>query len=673
MSTEIFRTDYATPHHSTPFSKIPVACYEPAMRQAMEKSMAEIEAIASNPEPPTFANTIDAYERSGAMLDRVLNAFYPLLSACSTPQMEEIAERMSGPLSEHSTRILLNERLFERVRSVYDSRESLTLTTEESTVLRDVYEGFSRNGALLRGADRERFAELRAELSQLTTRFGNNVQRAMNSARMLLRDIAELDGLPERDIQAARHAAEEAGEPGAYAITLHFPSYSAFMRHATRRDLRERLWRLYNARCTEGELSNVDTVKRIAVLRLELARLLGHPTFAHYKLERTMAGTPQRVNDMLRSLAHDYHPVMEAELKELREFSGLSDFAPWDYSFYSNALRRTRLGYDIEAMRPYFNIDAVISGVFGLATTLYGITFRPARGVEVYHPDVKAFEVTDSDGSYLGLLYTDFYPRPGKRPGAWMTELRPQSIEPDGTDSRPHISLVMNFTRPVGDTPSLLTPDEVNTFLHEFGHALHGLFARTHYASHSGTAVYRDFVELPSQLMENFLTARPFLDTFARHYLTGEPLPQEFLDQMIADRRFGAGYACCRQLSFGYLDMAWHSICAPVDDAASFENAAIEPVKAFAPEAGAMVSPQFGHIFSGGYAAGYYSYKWAEMLDADAFELFSANGVTDRATAQAFRREILEKGGTEDPVVLYRRFRGADPDPRALLRRDGLA
>ena len=543
-------------------------------------------------------------------------------------------------------------------------------------LLKQTYDSFARNGALLEGNDRETYRKLSAELSELSTKFGQNVLKELNTYEIwLTRD--DLAGLPEGVVEAAALAAKEKGREGEYLFTLAQPTYMAFMKYSDRRDLREKMYRLYSSRNTKGEFSNVEILKQIADKRRQLANLLGYNTYAEYSLVNTMAEKPENVYKLLNELRDAYIPAQKKEFAELTQFaSGLEgkdfEIKPWDYSYYSNKLKQSKYSYDEEEMRPYFELNNVIDGVFGLATKLYGLTFVPAPDVEVYHPDVKAFEVKDRNGEYLGIIYTDFFPRESKSPGAWMTEFKPQWTEDNGTNSRPHVSIVMNFTKPTDTKPSLLTPYEVETFLHEFGHALHGLMSNTRFSSLSGTNVYRDFVELPSQFNENYMTQKQFLDGFARHYQTGEPIPQALVDKIVESAQFGAAYACLRQLNFGLVDMAWHSITAPVDDASKFEIEAGKSVQMFEPIEGTMTSPTFSHIFGGGYAAGYYSYKWAEVLDADAFAKFLENGIFDQKTADEFRTNILMKGGTEHPAELYRRFRGQDPSIDALLKRDGI-
>lgn len=674
----VFASEFATEHNTPPFSLIGNADYEPAISAGIEKACKELAAIASNPEAPTFENTIVALDRAGRDLDRVLNVFFNLLSADTDDEMMEISLRVTPALADYSSSIVLNEDLWKRVKTVYDNRASLTLTPEQKTLLQKTYDSFALSGADLQGEDRETFRRLSSELSELTTRFGQNVLKELNTYEIWL-GKDDLAGLPEGIVTEAAELAKAKGRDGEYLFTLAQPTYMAFMKYSERPDLREKFYRLYTGRNTKGEFSNIDVMKRIAAVRLELANLLGAPNSATQTLKTTMAGSPEKVYELLDQLRDAYRPALDKEMNELREFASDLEGRPvdinaWDYSYYSNKLRQARYAYDEEELRPYFELDNTINGVFGLATRLYGLQFTPNTKIEPYHPDVKAFDVTDESGKFIGVIYTDFFPRESKRPGAWMTEFRTQRIAPDGTDERPQVSIVMNFTKPTADKPSLLTPYEVETFLHEFGHALHGLLSQCTYSSLAGTNVYRDFVELPSQFNENYLTEKDYLNTFARHYQTGEPIPAEMVDKIVKSSQFGAAYACMRQLSFGYTDMAWHTITdsAAIADPVAFERAAQEQVRIFPDVEGSMTSPQFSHIFAGGYASGYYSYKWAEVLDADAFAKFKENGIFDRATADSFRHNVLERGGTEDPAELYRRFRGQDPTIDALLRRDGI-
>ncbi len=665
-----------TPHCTTPFDRITVSDYEPAIDRGITLGLEEVDKIVANPESPTFENTVVALARSGKDLDRVLNVFYPLLSSLSDDAMMELSMKITPRLSDYSTKISLNEGLWKRVKAVHDSGDTLRLTPEDKTLLKRTYESFTRNGALLEGADRDTYAKLSSRLSELTTLFGQNVLKEVNTYEIWLKSD-DLAGLPESSVEAAALAAKEKGRDGEYLFTLDQPVYVAFMKYSDRPDLREKMYRLYTGRNTKGEYNNLPVMKEIAETRLKLANLLGYKTYADYSLATTMAANPDNVYRLLNSLRDAYRPAQEAEFKELAEFaSGLEGrpvkIMPWDYSYYANKLKNAKYSYDEEALRPYFELNNVIGGVFGLAEKLYGLKFVKNPDIPVYHPDVTAFDVMDRDGSFLGVIYTDFFPRSSKRPGAWMTEFKGHETTAEGVNSRPQVTIVMNFTKPTDSKPSLLTPYEVETFLHEFGHGLHGLLANTKYASLAGTNVLRDFVELPSQFNENYLTEKEFLDGFARHYQTGEPIPAELVDRIIATSQFGAAYACLRQLNFGLLDMAWHTITSPVDDAAAFETAAGKSVAMFDPVEGSMSSPTFSHIFAGGYAAGYYSYKWAEVLDADAFAHFKEHGIFDPATAASFRENILSKGGTEDPAVLYRRFRGHDATIDALLERDGI-
>lgn len=671
-----FDNNFAGVHGTAPFSKIANPQYEPAIDRGIALAQNEIKAITSNPEAPTFENTIVALERSGADLNRVLNIFFPLLSADADDEMMEISMRVTPKLSDYSTSITLNNDLWKRVKAVYENRDALNLNPEDAMLLQKTYDSFALSGADLEGADREKYKKLSAELSELTTKFGQNVLKELNTYEIWLTSD-DLAGLPKGVVDEAAQMAEAKGRKGEFLFTLAQPTYMAFMKYSERPDLREKFYRLYTGRNITGEYSNLENMKRIAQVRLEIARLLGAKSHADHSLRRTMAENPANVYKLLDQLRDAYKPALQRELAELTDFASKfegkpMEIKPWDYSYYSNKLKNERYSYDEEQLRPYFELDNVIDGVFGLATKLYGIKFTRNNDIEVYHPDVKAFDVTDDKGDFIGVIYTDFFPRATKRPGAWMTGFHDQSVNAEGVDERPQVSIVMNFTKPTAETPSLLTPYEVETFLHEFGHALHGLLTKCNYASLSGTAVYRDFVELPSQFNENYLTEKEFLDSFARHYKTGEKLPQELVDKIVKSSQFGAGYACMRQLGFGYLDMAWHTITEPVSDPVEFERKAMESVQIFPLVEGTMTAPTFSHIFSGGYAAGYYSYKWAEVLDADAFAHFKENGIFDRATADSFRHNVLERGGTSHPADLYRAFRGKDATIDALLIRDGI-
>lgn len=675
---DVFAAPFNTVHQTAPFSRIHNADYEPAIDRGIAKAKAEIQAIADNSEAPTFENTIVALDRSGKDLSRVLNVFYPILSANADDELMEISMRVTPKLSDYSTSITLNSNLWKRVKAVYDNRASLSLTPEQEMLLQTTYDSFALSGANLEGEDRETYRRISSELSELTTLFGQNVLKELNTYEIWLTSD-DLAGLPKGIVDEAAQLAEAKGRKGEFLFTLAQPTYMAFMKYSDRPDLREKFYRLYTGRNTSGEYNNLPVLSKIASLRLQMANLLGSKTYADHSLQRTMARTPENVYKLLDQLRDAYKPALKKEMDELTEFASRLEGKPveinaWDYSYYSNKLKNERYSYDEEQLRPYFELDNVVKGVFGLATKLYGLQFTLNDKIEGYHPDVKVYDVTDDKGQFIGVLYTDFFPRDTKRPGAWMTGFSEQFVDAAGVDNRPLVSIVMNFTKPTADKPALLTPYEVETFLHEFGHALHGLLTRCNYASLSGTNVYRDFVELPSQFNENYLTEKEFLDSFAKNYLTGEPIPQNLVDKIIASSQFGAAYACMRQLSFGYVDMAWHTLSdtTAVADPVKFERAAMEQVRIFPDVDGSATSPQFSHIFAGGYAAGYYSYKWAEVLDADAFAKFKENGIFDRATADSFRHNVLEKGGTEAPDVLYKRFRGQDPTIDALLIRDGI-
>lgn len=672
-----FLSKYRTPYGTAPFDQIKTEHYEPAFEAGIRQHQQEIDAIVNQRSIPTFENTIEALDRSGDLLTRVSSVFFALLSAESNDEMMEISQRISPKLSEHSNNINLNEGLFQRVKAVYDNREKMNLTPEQTMLLTETYNGFVRSGANLSGADKERYRQLSSELSQLTLTFGQNVLKETNRFSMLLTDETALEGLPQGIIEAAAELAREEGKEG-WLFNLSYPSYVPFMKYSSRRDLREKMYRAYNSRCTGGEYNNLDIMKRIAEVRLEIARLMGKNTYAEYALERRMAQNSQNVYNLLNQLLEAYTPTALQEVKEVQGFAIGKEgknitLMPWDWSYYADKLKNAKYDLNDEMLKPYFELENVKKGIFGLATDLYGITFQKNEAIPVYHPEVEAFEVKDADGRMLAILYTDFHPRSGKRSGAWMTEFKGQWREENGEDSRPHITIVMNFTRPSGNQPALLTYDEVETFIHEFGHALHGMFANTTYPSLSGTNVYRDFVELPSQIMENWLSEKTFLDRFAVHYQSGEKIPAALVQKIRDAGNFNVGYACLRQLSFGLLDMAWHTITAPIDtDVATFEQKATASTQILPTVGGTVTGAQFSHIFSGGYAAGYYSYKWAEVLDADAFALFKERGIFDQETAVSFRKNILEKGGTEPPMELYKRFRGSEPSIEALMKRDGI-
>lgn len=649
-----------------PFSQINNGDYLPAVKAAIAEALTEVDEIVANPQPPSFENTIEALENSGQTLERVLGVFYPLLSADADDEMMQISLEISPLLSDYSTKVSLNRNLFSRIKSVYQNRHDLSLSRQQEMLLERTYSSFTRSGANLEGNDRIRYGEISKRLGQLTTTFGQNVKKEL--ARFALELTTEqMTGLPEWLREQAAEAAGERKSSAPYVITLEAPVYTAFMKSSPHDDLRRKLYQMYNSRNTSGQFSNIEVIKEIVALRLELARLLGYETFAHYKLERTMAKTPAAVWNLLNQLRQAYAPALARELAELEQFAG-EKITPWNYSYHFNRLRKARYDFDPEDMRPYFELSRVTDGVFSLASRLYGISFSERSDIEVYHPDVKAFEVKDADGSTLGYLLADFFPRQGRKsPGAWMTEFR----EADGS-TRPIVNIVMNFTKPGADRPSLLLPSEVTTFLHEFGHALHSLLTKVEYSSIAGTNVFRDFVEFPSQFNENFFSAPEFINSFARHYQTNSPLPDALRERLRKSEQFGAAYACMRQLNFGFLDMALHSVSEPVSNLQQAEVEAINPVRIFPAEPSLMVAPSFGHIFSGGYAAGYYSYKWSEVLDADAFSLFKKDGVFSARLAEKLRREVLEKGGADDPERLYVAFAGRPASINALLERDGI-
>lgn len=665
---------FKTLHGTAPFSQIKLEHFEPAIMEGMRLEDEAIQAIINNPEEPTFQNTIQP--RTSELLDTATTIFFNLISANTNDEMDELAQKLSPLLTEHANRIMLNEDLFKRVKYVYEHHGDLA--PEEQTLLENVYQGFLRHGACLNAEDKKRFSALQVELSTLTLQFSQNGLKQTNAFQLHLTDKKQLSGLPQTAIEAAAQAAQEKQLEG-WLITLHFPSYQPFMTYADDRELRRQLYMGKMTICAHGdEFDNRQIVQRIVNLRQEIAQLLGYNTYADYVLTRRMAQDTQHVNQLIDQLLKAYMPVARGELRELlqkaRQTEG-PDFTlmPWDWAYYSHKLKLERYNLDAEMLRPYFPLQKVREGVFSLATKLYGITFRKNSDIEVYHPDVEAFEVFDADGSFLAVLYADFFPRESKQSGAWMTSYLEQYTDDEGNDVRPHVSIVTNFTKPTAERPSLLTLGEIETFLHEFGHALHGMFSKVRFQSLSGTNVFWDFVELPSQFMENYAVEPEFLHTFAFHYQTGEPIPTSLIERIRKSRNFMCGYACVRQLSFCLLDMAYYTRTEPLqEDILRFEQHAWRRAKLLPCIEGTCMSVQFSHIMSGGYSAGYYSYKWAEVLDADAFSVFLKNGIMDQQTAQRFRNEVLSKGGTEPPQELYKRFRGQEPTIDALLRRNGL-
>lgn len=674
-----FFEKYNTPHGTTPFDRIKTEHYEPAIREGIRRQAAEIDAITHNNQAPTFENTILAYEQSGELLSRVITVFGNLRSAETNDELQDIAQKMVPLLSEHSNNISLNEKLFERVKAVYDRKSELSLTGEQEKLLENAYNGFVRHGANLQGEAKEKYRELTRELSSLTLQFSENNLKEVNNYQLVLTDKAQLAGLPESAVEAAAETAKEKGVDG-WIFTLQAPSYLPFMTYADNRELRRELYMAYNTKCThDNEYNNLDIVRKLVNLRMAIARLLGYNDYAEYTLKERMAETADAVYKLLNNLLEAYTPTAEREYEEVQALARKEqgdDFTvmPWDWSYYSNKLKDEKFSINEEMLRPYFELGKVKEGVFGLANKLYGITFRKNADIPVYHKDVDAYEVFDKDGAYLAVLYTDFHPREGKRAGAWMTEYKGQWIDREtGENSRPHISVVMNFTKPTESKPALLTHNEVETFLHEFGHALHGMFADSTYESLSGTNVYWDFVELPSQIMENFGIEKEFLNTFAHHYETGEALPDQLIRRIVDASNFNVAYSCLRQVSFGLLDMAWYTRTTPFEgDVKAYEQEAWARAQILPAVAETCMSTQFSHIFAGGYSAGYYSYKWAEVLDADAFSLFKQQGIFNREVAESFRENILSKGGTEHPMTLYKRFRGQEPTIDALLIRNGI-
>ena len=669
-----------TAHGAYPFDKIRVEDFREAFHLAIEEKEQEIKALIASEEQPTFTNTIVALERSGAKLEWVSGIFFNLLHAAATDELMAISQEITPRLSALSSFITLSDPLFERIRLVWEQRETLGLDAEDLRLLERTYEGFTERGALLPADKKERLKAIQARMSELSLTFSQNNLKDQQRFRLHIIDQHALTGMPETSLRSAEALAREEGKSG-WVFTLAAPSFFPFMQHCPEGKLREEMYRAKMMVGAAGdEYDNRELIRELVNLRLEYAQLLGAKTYAEKALRLRMARTPEAVYQLLDELLTAYRPIAEEELRRVETFAKEHGYTkalqPWDWSYWAQQYQKAYYDLDEEMLRPYFELTKVSEAVLGLATTLYGIHFTPRPELPVYHPDVRTYEVTDADGSYLGLLYTDFFPREGKQSGAWMNNLQEQYHTASGEDHRPHIVLVMNFTPPTEGHPALLTPGEVRTFLHEFGHALHGMFASARYSSLSGTNVVRDFVELPSQLMENWLDERSWLLTFARHYETGETLPEDLIQRIERAKHFLVGYAACRQLSFGYLDMAWHTITEPLSegiDTKAFEEEAWHRATLLAPSpAPCQMSTSFGHIFSGGYAAGYYGYKWAEVLDADAFAAFQEEGIFSRATAERFRREVLSQGDKRDAEQLYEAFRGKAPTVDALLRRDGV-
>ena len=674
-----FLEPYGTLHDTVPFDRIRLEDYEEAFMEGIRRDNEYLEKTINNPEKPTFDNTIlnpfDEGDGYYDLLDRVSTVFFNLLSAETNDDMDALAQKMQPILTKHANDMRLNPQLFERIRKVHLHHRRLT--PEEQMLLNNCYEGFVRSGALLDEEGKARLRQLTEEASMLSLQFSQNLLKENKAYTLHITDEAQLDGLPDTAREAARQTAKEQDKEG-WVFTLDMPSYSPFMTYSTQRELRKQMYMARNTVCThDNSENNIAICKRLINLRREIAQLLSYKTYADYVLKRRMATNVRHVYRLLDDLVDAYKPTAVKEQKELKKMfkkdNSQLKMQPWDAGFYTHKLQMKKYNLDAEMLRPYFELSKVIDGVFGLANRLYGITFKENKDIPVYHPDVKAYEVFDKDGSYLAVFYADFHPRKGKQGGAWMTEYQGQWITKKGENVRPHVSVVMNLTKPTDEKPALLTLGEVETFLHEFGHSLHGMFANTRFESLSGTNVWWDFVELPSQFMENFAVEKDFLRTFAFHYETGEPLPDELIRRIVKSRNFMAATACLRQVSFGLLDMAYYTQREEFTaDIPTFEKRAWKKAILGEQLKDTCMTVQFSHIMAGGYAAGYYSYKWAEVLDADAFSVFKRHGIFDRKTAQSFRDNILSKGGTEHPMTLYKRFRGGEPTIDALLKRNGI-
>ena len=669
-------TESSAPFGAPEFDKIKNEHYLPAFEAGIAEAKAEIDAIVANQEEPTFENTIEAMEVSGQTLNNVAGIFFNLMEADTDDEMQQIAESVSPMLTEYSMYVSLNNDLFQRVKAVYEKKDELGLAPDQMKLLEDNYKSFVRGGANLSDEDKALYSKWSEELSLTTLQFSKNVLAATNAYVLNITDSTKLGGLPGFVKTMAAETASEKGLEG-WAFTLDAPSYSPFLKYSTERDLRKEIWTAYNTRAIGGENDNTEIVKKIVDLRIKIANILGYETYADYALEERMAKNKVTVNEFIKNLLEPSMEFAKKDVADVLAFAKKNGFEesqlmPWDFSFWSEKYQQAEYSLSAEALKPYFQLESCIDAVFGLATRLYGITFKKLDNVPVYHEDVKVYEVNDADGRHLALFYADFFPRASKRGGAWMTEFRGQSIR-DGVEYRPFISTVMNFTKPTADAPALITHDELTTFLHEFGHALHGILAEGRYGSLTGTNVSRDFVELPSQIMENWAFEPEYLNSFAKHYQTGEPIPAELIEKVVAAKNYLAGYAQVRQLHFGYLDMAWHSLKElPSETTVEFEQKTLVPYAVMPSVEGSAFSTSFSHIFSGGYSAGYYSYKWAEVLEADAFSLFKEKGIFNTEVSQSFRENILSKGGAEDEAVIYRNFRGHDPQPEALMKKLGL-
>lgn len=669
-------SEFHTPYKSVPFNEIKTEHYQHALSAILDECRNGLNKIANSNEKPSFANTVEALELLNYRLKRLEQIFFNLNTAETSDEIQRIAQEISPVLTSYYNDISLNESLFNKVKQVYNEKDSLALETEQNKLLDDTYKMFVRNGANLTGAAKEEYRSITTELSRLTLKFDENLLAETNSFQLHITNEADLAGLPEFVREAAEMEAKSRKLDG-WLFTLKAPSFMGFIKYADNRNLREHMYRAFSTRCFKGnDRDNQDIIKNIVNLRRRLAGLMGFNTYAEYVLEERMARKPEAVNQFLSDLLRASRPVAENDYKEVQEYAsahgGQFTVQRWDWSYYSEKLKNEKFSVTDEMIKPYFQLERVVSGVFDLATRLYGITFVSDNSIPVYHPDVKTFRVLDHDGSFLALLYTDYFPRDSKQGGAWMTNYLEQYLE-SGSDVRPHVSLVMNFTKPSGTKPSLLTYEEVRTFLHEFGHAMHSILSRCTYMDLAGTNVYRDFVELPSQIMENWAEQKEWLSDVAVHYESGQPMPDELIDNILKSRNFNSGYAFLRQLSFGMNDMAWHSLKEDLKKSVvEFETEAMAATELFPPVEGTCFSTGFHHIFGGGYAAGYYGYKWAEVLDADAFSLFKQKGIFNRDVAQSFRDHILSRGGTENPMELFKRFRGREPSVEPLLVRSGL-
>ena len=669
-------TESTAPFGAPEFDKIEDAHYLPAFEAAIAEAKEEIDAIVANQDGPTFENTIEAMEYAGQTLNQVAGIFYNLMEANTNDTMQAIAEQISPMLTEYSMYVSLNNDLFQRVKAVYEKKEELGLEDDQLKLLENNYKDFVRGGANLSDEDKAQYSKWSEELSLATLQFSKNVLAATNAYTLHVTDEADLAGLPEYVKTMAAETAAEKGLEG-WAFTLQYPSFSPFMKYSQNRELRKQLWIANNSKAVGGENDNTEIVKQIIDLRIKIANILGYETYADYALENRMAKTTPTVNEFIKDLLEPSMKYAKKDVADVLAYAKKNGFndtklMPWDFTYWSERYQEAEYSLNAEELKPYFQLESCIDAVFGLANRLYGVNFEELNNVPKYHEDVKVYEVTDADGSHLALFYADFFPRASKRGGAWMTEFRGQSIV-DGVERRPFISTVMNFTKPTADAPALITHDELVTFLHEFGHALHGIFAEGRYGSLTGTNVSRDFVELPSQIMENWAFEPDYLNSFAKHYQTGEPIPAELIEKVVAAKNYLAGYAQVRQLHFGYLDMAWHSLTElPAESAVEFEQKTLAPYAVMPAVEGSAFSTSFSHIFSGGYSAGYYSYKWAEVLEADAFSLFKEKGIFNTEVSHSFRENILSKGGSEDADVIYRNFRGHDPQPEALMKKLGL-